>query len=316
VSPPRSFLILLSLGLIGVALLATACGDSERRDGVREAPRADDAPLRIYAVNHPLAYFAGRIGGDVVDVSFPAPAGVDPAYWSPDGETVAAYQGADLVVLNGFGYAKWVERASLPRKSRVDTSVGLGNRAVPLADEVVHTHGPAGDHSHAGLAFTTWLDPLLAIEQARNIERALAMKRPRAAARFGAGFAALEADLLALDAVLVAAARKLADTPLLFSHPVYQYLERRYGLDAKSLHWEPDRAPGAAGWRELDGLLTGHPARLMIWEDEPLPETKRGLEARGVASIVFSPAANRPEAGDFLEVMRRNAARLEQAAAP
>ena len=37
--------------------------------------------LKIYVVNYPLQYFAQRIGGDNVDVFFPAPSGVDPAYW-------------------------------------------------------------------------------------------------------------------------------------------------------------------------------------------------------------------------------------------
>jgi ABC-type Zn uptake system ZnuABC Zn-binding protein ZnuA len=74
----------------------------------------------VYTVNYPLQYFAERIGGDRVDVRLPAPADVDPAYWSPGAETVAAYQGADLILLNGAGYAQWVQRASLPRAQRVD----------------------------------------------------------------------------------------------------------------------------------------------------------------------------------------------------
>jgi len=150
----------------------------------------------------------------------------------------------------------------------------------------------------------------------REVQQALANARPAEAARFATSFAALEADLLALDAALARAAARLGDTPLLFSHPVYQYLERRYELNGRSLHWEPDTLPSQAMWRELDALLAQHPARVMIWEGEPLPETARELEARGLRSIVFSPAGNRPEAGDFLGVMQGNAARLGEAAAP
>ena len=45
-------------------------------------------------------------GGDRIEVSYPGPAGEDPAYWSPDAETIASYQKADLILLNGASYAK------------------------------------------------------------------------------------------------------------------------------------------------------------------------------------------------------------------
>ena len=80
-------------------------------------------PLNIYTVNYPLAYFAERIGADHVDVVFPAPKDVDPAYWMPDKETITRYQKADLILLNGAHYAKWVEKVTLPRAKMINTSI-------------------------------------------------------------------------------------------------------------------------------------------------------------------------------------------------
>ena len=68
----------------------------------------------VYTVNYPLEYFARRIGGDRVVVEFPAPADIDPAFWNPGAATVVSYQEADLVLLNGATYAKWVAKVSLP----------------------------------------------------------------------------------------------------------------------------------------------------------------------------------------------------------
>jgi zinc transport system substrate-binding protein len=45
--------------------------------------------LVIYTVNYPLKYFAERIGGEHAEVVFPAPAGVDPAYWMPERKTIS-----------------------------------------------------------------------------------------------------------------------------------------------------------------------------------------------------------------------------------
>ena len=55
--------------------------------------------MTVYVVNYPLQYLAERIGGEHVKVVFPAPAGIDPAYWMPDVKTISDYQKADLILL-------------------------------------------------------------------------------------------------------------------------------------------------------------------------------------------------------------------------
>ena len=37
---------------------------------------------------------------------------------------------------------------------------------------------------------------------------------------------------------------------------------------------EPDAAPDEGQWRALEGLLAEHPARVMLWEGEPIDETQ------------------------------------------
>ncbi len=62
--------------------------------------------------------------------------------------------------------------------------------------------------------------------------------RARSAAERG-----LTGALTALDAELQASVAGNPELPVLFSHPVYQYLAHRYGLSARSVHWEPDQMP-------------------------------------------------------------------------
>jgi zinc transport system substrate-binding protein len=298
------------------ALLATTllagCGEGEPRAAAPALRSEQTGRLSVYVVNYPLQYFAERIGGDGVEVVFPAPADEDPAYWSPDPDVVAAYQGADLILLNGAGYAAWMQRASLPQSRLVDTSAGFQDQLIPLEAGVSHSHGPQGAHTHTGNAFTTWLDPSLAILQARAVKDAFARARPDRDAVFQEAFEALEADLRDLDRRLTTAAAAIGDTPLLFSHPVYQYLIRRYGLDARSVHWEPDQPPTEAMWRELEDLLATHPSHWMVWEGEPGEATVKRLEAIGLGSLVYTPCASAPAEGDFLTVMRENAAGLDR----
>jgi len=258
-----------------------------------------------------LKYLAERIGGEIVTVVFPVPPDIDPAYWSPEPEQVAAYQGADLILLNGAGYAAWVDRASFLRRRLIDTSAGFRDRLLPLDEATVHTHGPEGDHSHSGTAFTTWLDPTLALEHARVIADALADLRPDRTEAFEQNLHALEEDLARLDQRLERVAQHLGELPVVFSHPVYAYLEQRYRLNGRSLHWEPDRVPDAELWQEFASLLEAHPAQLMLWEALPEAETQRRLSALGVAIAIYAPSAQPPDTGDWLTAMQSNVAALE-----
>ena len=167
--------------------------------------------LTVYAVNYPLQYFAERIGGDRVDVRFPAPQDVDPAFWVPDVETIGAYQKADLIILNGANYAGWVSKVSLPRLRIVDTSSAFADRLITEKGRVTHSHGPGGEHSHSGTAFTTWLDFNQALQQAEAIFKALQRKRPEDSEFFTENFAKLEQDLRELDTKILSLSGQATD---------------------------------------------------------------------------------------------------------
>ena len=260
----------------------------------------------VYATNYPLQYFAQRISAPLVDVRLPVPSGQDPAFWAPTPEDVAALQKADLVVLNGASYESWLKNVSLPSSRLVDTTDGLQAQFIALEGSVTHSHGPDGEHEHSATAFTTWLDLALAIEQARAIEKAFSQRWPEHQGQFEAQFQNLAQELEALDAELSQAAKAAAGVPILFSHPVYQYFERRYQLNGRSVHWEPGEMPSEAMWQELTALLSAHPAKCMIWEGEPAADIRAKLTALGVHSLVFAPCGGAPAVGDFASVMKLN----------
>jgi zinc transport system substrate-binding protein len=268
--------------------------------------------ITVYTVNYPLSYFADRIGGEHVNVVFPAPPDVDPAFWTPDESTVREYQQADLILLNGANYEKWTKKVSLPMLRTVDTSRSFKATLIHIQTSVTHSHGPAGDHSHGGTAFTTWLDFSQAAQQAEAILKSFVRKAPEYRQTFADNFAALEADLLQLDERLQAITAQKTMFPLVASHPIYQYLARRYHLNLKMMVWEPDADPGRAEWQKLKTLLKEHPAKWMLWEGEPLPDSADRLEDMGVTSIVFDPCFSQPKQGDFLSVMQQNVENVEK----
>jgi zinc transport system substrate-binding protein len=276
-------------------------------------PAAPEAKLRIVASNYPLAYFAERLVGSRASVSLPVPADEDPAYWRPSARAVGDMQRADLIVLNGADFEKWLPHVSLPRLKTVDTSARFKDAYIRIENAVTHSHGPGGEHTHAGTAYMTWLDFRQASLQAEALAEALVRKRPEWKSQIEGNLAGLKADLAGFDAELKRIAGARPGLPLLASHPVYPYLARAYGLNLRSVHWEPDEPPPAAEWAALKGLLSSHPAKWMIWEGEPAAESVTRLKTHGVGSLVFDPVANRPESGDFLEAMRANVERLKAA---
>jgi len=265
----------------------------------------------VHTVNYPLYYFTDRIAGDLVDLHFlPGESEGDPAFWKPSDEAVGEMQKADLILLNGATYEKWLDHVSLPGGVQVDTSFEFSPWFIMLEDATTHSHGAAGEHSHAGTAFTTWLDMSQAKQHAQAILAELLKQLPESREQLESRAASLSGELDQLDAELKELGAQIGDQPLMASHPVYQYLARQYGLDIESVLWEPETVPDADAMAELKKELAEHPAKWMIWEGQPATESVEKLKALGLESVVFNPCGNHPEEGDWLSVMRDNLERL------
>jgi zinc transport system substrate-binding protein len=287
--------------LLAIVALLVAC--TEKESGSIETT-SQNKPV-VLTSNYPLYFFTSEIAGDSIEVVLPTIEG-DPAMWAPSGPDVAKLQDADLLILNGADYESWLAFTTLPDGHGLDTTAQVQAMLLPIENETVHQHGPAGEHSHQGTAFTTWLDPQLAIEQARAIMQGLSLLEPEQSGSFEINFEKLRQRLNHFDQSLANAFSELGEQPVIFSHPVYQYLQHRYDMNGRSMHWEPDAEPGTREWIDFGNLLRQHPAKLMIWEGAPLDSVKEKLAQMGISVVVFSPSGNVPATGDYFTVMEQN----------
>lgn len=301
----RTWLLLFLIMLLG------GCTSSSTDQNKEINEPTDELPV-IYVSNYPLEYFVQRIAGPVAEVRFPASISSDPAYWEPTAEDITQMQAGELIVLNGASYEQWLANVSLPASKIVETAKGFEKDWIKLEDNISHSHGLEGEHEHGGIAFTTWLDIKLAAEQARSLKNALVARIPEHASHFEDNYAKLEKELVGIDSELRATIGMAADTAIIFSHPVYQYFERGYGVHGVSVHWEPDEVPDESMLGELRSLQSEHKTKWMVWEGEPLDETVRLLKAIGIQSAVVDPCGNRPDGGDFTEVMKKNISELHR----
>ncbi len=294
------------IALMLVVILVISCNSEKGKQELQK----NENPL-IAVVNYPLYYFAEAIAGDRADIYMPDIEG-DPAYWNLTAEHVTNFQHADLILANGAGYAKWMEKVSLPSSKIVVTSIGFKNQWIELDNGVEHIHGDEGKHSHKGTAFTTWLDFKLASRQAEAIFKALNELIPNHSDELAQNFDRLKASLKDLDKRMETISKELARRQLIASHPVYQYMEVAYGLNLINEHWEPDEMPTDAQWQDLMDKINRDQEQIMIWEDEPSNEIKIKLDSLNVAVAVFNPSGNTIAAGDFLSMMNKNVNQLEK----
>lgn len=307
-----SFTCLLITTLL-IVVVSTGCNSPKK--GKPVGSTGDDGKTTVAVSTYPLLYFTQRIAGDHVDVVFPvADDGMDgdPAFWKPSSSAVATMQKASRVLINGAGYETWLQTVTLSDSSVVSTSDGFKQEWISQESTVTHQHGPEGEeHSHGEIAWTTWLNPEYAVQQARKVCDELGSLQPDHKQDFETAFAALEKDLRDLRKQMSEIAPGLSGQHVVGSHPVYQYLQQAMNLNMSSVVFEPDADPSAEQWKEFDELLKENPSSLMLWEGEPTATTQKELANRNIKVVVFDPLGNQPAEGDYLSGMKKNLERLK-----
>lgn len=300
--------------IVLVVLMGGLMGAGCRRK-VTQGSVQPEKPV-VYTTFYPTKYFAERIGGDLIDVICPVPADQDTILWMPDAKAIQEYQEADLVVVNGAEFAKWVQKVSLPENRVVNTAKPFADEFVMYEHATVHSHGKAGEHAHEGLDGHTWVDPVNGRLQANELRKALVKRFPEHEATFERGFAALAEDLDALDKTLKTYQASYKNQPLLVSHPAYNYIARRYGWNIRNLDLDPHEMPADLVFREIGEVLKAHPAEYLIWEACPDKEIADRMQRElGLTSIEFSPCEllsedEVAEGMNYMSVMRDNLERI------
>ncbi len=273
---------------------------------------AQDKP-QIVAVNYALQYFAERLVGDAVEVVFPVPQDVDPSFWRPSIADISMIQSADLILLNGAGFATWVDRVSLPRSKLVNTTAGIEDQFI-VTESITHSHGDGGTHSHEGLASYTWLDPTLAIAQAEAIATAITRRDLAPTTEVEARLATLRADLEALDATASASLADAQGVSMIATHPRYEYFARRYGLSISALEWEAGAMPTVAEFADLQALVQETDAGLLIWEAVPPAGADEAAAGLNLKSAIFTPLAHQNGTQTYLETFAEAVSTISSAA--
>ena len=245
-----------------VGLAATACGTGEQAD----APQGDCPvkPVQVVATVNQWGEIVEALGGDCVAVdTIISGSAADPHDYEPSPVDSAAFEQAQLAVLNGLGYDSWAQRA-------LDQ---LGDDGPEVIDAGIVSNLTTGDNPHL------WYSPAAVRSTSQAITEELTDLAPDAAdylnQRSTAWAAALQPYDTALDDL-----RDAADGAAFAStEPVADDL-----LEAAELRNATPRGFRAAALNETDPS----PADLAAFE--------KLLTSGDVAVLVVNPQSESPVA--------------------
>jgi len=188
-------------------------------------------------------------------------------------------------------------------------------------DHEKHAKAESGDHddhghAHGEMDMHLWLDPNNAKAMVAEIVEALSKADPANAKTYEANGRDLTARLDALASDLEAELAPVKSKPFVVFHDAFQYLEKRFGLNAVgSITVSPDVQPGAERLREIKTKI-GELGAVCVFAEPQFDAKLVNVVIEGTKSntAVIDPlGASLADGPDlYFDLMKQNAAALKE----
>ena len=182
----------------------------------------NESRIKVVASFYPVYEFVKEIGGNKVDVTSLIPIGVEPHDFEPTIQQIQNAETADLVVYNGAGLEKWIDKINA--KFKVEASQGLN---LLMSNDT----GNSGTYD-----LHVWLDPILAEMEVKNIRDALVKIDPANTQYYKANADRFIGKLNDLDYRIKTELATCNKKDFIAFHNAFTYFANRYGLNQHSVH--------------------------------------------------------------------------------
>ncbi len=172
--------------------------------------------------------------------------------------------------------------------------------------------GHHGEHHHGGLDAHAWLDPMYAKKWVDAIAHELEEADPRNKKKYESNARKLKARIDGLHEELVRSLAPVRGAPYIVFHDAYQYMEKRYGLNAiGSVTFSPEKKPGAARLVAIRKKIRDTKSICVFTEPQFQPKpVKIIMEGTGAGTGVLDPlGADIPAGEDAWFILMRNMAK-------
>lgn len=277
--------------------------------------------IEVAVTIYPVQAFVEAVGGDLVVVNNPVPAGAEPHDFEPSPRDLIVVLRSDLLVYLGGGLDIWAEDMAAEVEAGGAVVLGIEDKLefVTAAESSI-TKGDEHDHAHTGTDPHVWLDPTLAGDMVNAIRDALTEVAPEHAATFAANADAYAAELETLDQEFETSLARCRLDDIMVSHDAFGYLARRYDFNVHAIAGlSPDAEPSVRDFAALVEEAEELGVNTIFFETLASPALAETLAKEiGVKTAVLNPleglSAAELEAGEnYLSIMHKNRLALSQA---
>ncbi|MBV7363914.1 metal ABC transporter substrate-binding protein [Actinomycetaceae bacterium TAE3-ERU4] len=309
--------------LSACALALSGCATSNNASS--ESPKTIEAGQKMTVLTslYPIEYLAKEVGGDKVQVSSLAPAGVEPHDLELSLKQVSEIPQANLVVyLKGFQSSvdKAIDQAG---KNNSFDITKFANVMPVNKDEHDHEeteeHGHEGHHhDHESLAFDPhfWLNPNNMASVATALGDRMAQANPENADYFKKNAQELSVKLKSLATDAVNKTKQCAHRTFITTHEAFAYLGKLTNLKQVGLSGlDPEAAPSPERLAKISKLAKDNNLTTIFTEELVSPKVAETLSKDlGIKTEVLSPIETQTDAGkDYSSMFTEDIEKLSTA---
>jgi zinc transport system substrate-binding protein len=265
-------------------------------------------PLKVVASIFPVGDMVREVGGDRVTVQVLLPPGASPHVFEPTPGMAREISKAGLFFEVGAGLDFWAEKLVKGVEPNIRVVVlSKGMKLLKEEGEHGHEHGGANPH--------VWLDPVLAMEMVKKIQKVLAETDPTGAEIYRKRGADYIAKLKILDAEIRKTVSTFSIKSFISFHPAWDYFAMRYGLkDAGVIEESPGEEPAPRKLESIVKAIRHYHIRAVFAEPQLNPKVADVIaHEAGVKVVMLDPIGGLPGRMTYLELMRYDLRRMKDA---
>ena len=311
---------------LGCALLLAGIGGVLGGCGGQAPQSPSNAKLKAVVTVYPVYEFVRQVGGDKVEITMLLKPGAEPHDWEPTPQELAKIKNSKLFFYHGAGLEpvdKLLNKDVLGTAKAVEVSQGValiggddaenhGHEAAASAQEA------AGKHDHERkYDVHTWLDPLNAQQEVKNIAGALIEADPKNADYYRETAGAYCRELERLDKEYRQALATVNRREIITSHAAFKYLTNRYQLQQVAIMGlSPDSEPTAEKMAAVVNFCKNNQVRYIFFETLVSPKLANTIaKETGASLLVLNPLENLTQeefskGKNYISIMQDNLANL------
>lgn len=302
------FAILAISIVIPLAIFALWSSETRKTAGLEKEQQID-----VLVSFHPVYEFVKEVVKEKIQVSTIVPPGIEPHDWEPTIQDIQKMQNAKMIIINGAGFEKWLDRfiSNNPDVLILDTSKGIELLEGSEFTEQANDDSVKDPH--------IWLDPILAKIQTQNIANGLSIIDPQNERYYQQNAQAYNQRLDQLDNKIRLELSTCSKKDFLAFHNAFSYFSKEYDLKQHTIvaGLDPNEEPTA----ELLEQLIQDSQRLnidVVFTEEAVdPRVSKVLSDEiGGKVLVLSPIEIEDNNADYIQRMENNLQNLKEALCP